>query len=345
MALKRLEELKRLVGWRSLVRWFPAPILLIGSWILASHAQSAFDARIYYEGADAWLHGTNPWNVAVSGLHFAAPPWVLPIIAPSTLLNEPRAVGIWIAIDAVAAAYIVRRSGLPWGWVLFPPLVHGTLNGNPAIASLALLLAGAGPIGVLLRPQVGYALVGERRWRALTVTAVLAIVLLAFLPWQTFLADLPTITERYVTESHGGSTGGTPLAFGVGIISVLALATVDLREAGWLATIVAVPINGWYAGAAALPVMNPFLAAGLALPVVGLPTAAMAAYAALRLVIRWAPPGGPARFLAPFVERYRPGAEPDKPAWPFHRPAPVPPGTPLLAEAPSPVEARVSPPG
>jgi len=334
------------ITWGSIVRWLPAPFILVGSAILASHAQSAFDARIYYEGANAWLHGTDPWNVAVSGLHFAAPPWVLPIIAPSTLLNESRAVGVWIALDAVAAVYIVRRSGLAWGWILFPPLVHGTLNGNPAIASLALLLAGAGPIGVLLRPQVGYALVGERRWRAVAISAVLGIALLAIIPWQTFLTDLPTITARYVTESRGGSTGGTLIAFAIGILSVLALATVDLREAGWLATIVAVPINGWYAGAAALPVMNPILAVGLSLPVVGLPTAAIAAYAALRLVIRWAPPGGPARFLAPFVERYRPDDVPDRPAWPFHRPAPVPPGAPLLAEAPSPVEARVSrPPG
>jgi len=331
------------ITWGSIVQWLPAPVLLVGSAILASHAQSGFDARIYYLGADAWLHGTDPWNAAVSGLHFAAPPWVLPLIAPSTLLDAPRAVGIWIALDAIAAAYIVRRSGLAWGWILFPPLVHGTLNGNPAIASLALLLAGAGPIGVLLRPQVGYALVGERRWRALAITAVLAIVLLAFLPWQTFLADLPTITARYQTESRGGSTGGTLLAFGIGVVSVLALATVDLREAGWLATIVAVPINGWYAGAAALPVMNPFLAAGLALPVVGLPTAAIALYAAVRLLIRWEPDTLPARFLAPFVKRYRPDDLPNRPAWPFHRPAPVPPGAPTLTEASSPTGAP--PPG
>jgi hypothetical protein len=339
--LKRLAELKRLVGWRSLVRWLPAPFLLIGSAILTSHAQSGFDAHIYYQGAVAWLHGDDPWNVAFSGLHFAAPPWVLPIIAPSTLLNEPRAVGVWIALDAVAAAYIVRRSGLAWGWILFPPLVHGTLNGNPAIASLALLLAGAGPIGVLVRPQVGYALVGERRWRAATISAVVGIALLAIIPWQAFLADLSTITARYVTESHGGSTGGTLIAFAVGIMSVLALATVDLREAGWLATIVAVPINGWYAGAAALPVMNPMLAVGLSLPVVGLPTAAIAAYAAVRVVIRWAPPGGPARFLAPLVERYRPDDVPDRPAWPFNRPAPVQAEarSPVLPGTPSPVEA------
>jgi hypothetical protein len=319
--------------------------MLVGSAILASHelanraSQLGTDAHIYYVGAMAWLHGADPWNSAYHGLHFAAPPWTLPIIAPFTLLAESQAVAVWIALDAVAAAYIVRRSGLWWGWLLFPPLVHGTLNGNPAIVSVALVLAGAGPIGVLLRPQVGYALVGERRWRAIAISAVVGIALLAVLPWHQFLADLPAITGRYVTESHGGSTGGTPIALAIGILSVLALATVDLREAGWLATIVAVPINGWYAGAAAVPLMSPILAAGLALPIVGLPTATIAVYAALRVAIRWAPGGRAARFLGPLIERYRTGAEPDRPAWPLHRPIPVQP------EAPSPAEARVSPPG
>src|SRR5665811_781735 len=102
--------------------------------------------------------------------------------------------------------------GLSWPWLLFPPLVHGTLNGNPAIVAVALLLAGAGPIGVLLRPQIGYALVGERRWLALTVSAVLGIALIAVLPLQTFLADLPAIAARYGIESGGCSTGGTPIA-------------------------------------------------------------------------------------------------------------------------------------
>ena len=151
-----------------------------------------------------------------------------------------------------------------------------------------------------------------------------------------FLADLPAITGRYVTESHGGSTGGTPIALAIGVLSVLGLATVDLREAGWLATIVAVPINGWYAGAAAVPLVSPILAAGLALPIAGLPTAAIAVYAVMRVAIRREPGGRAARFLGPLIVRYRPGAEPDRPAWPLHRPTPVHP------EAPSPAEARVS---
>jgi len=301
----------RAVPWRRLARWLPAPFMLIGTWYLVSHEldrqgyQLGIDAHIYYRGAVAWLHGSDPWNALYHGLHFAAPPWALPIIAPFTVVSESRAVAAWIALDAIAAVFIVRRAGLSWAWLLFPPLVHGTLNGNPAIVSLALLLAGAGPIGVLLRPQVGYALVGERRWRAIAIAAVLGIALLTVLPWQTFLADLPTITARYGTESKGGSTGGSPIALVVGFVSVLALATVDLREAGWLATIVAVPINGWYAGAAALPLLNPILGVGLAVPVVGVPTLTIALYVVARIVIRRAPGGWAGRILEPLVEPYR----------------------------------------
>ena len=80
--------------WRSLVYWLPAPIMLVGSAILASHelanraSQLGTDAHIYYISAMAWLHGADPWNSAYHGLHFAAPPWTLPIIAPFTLLAE-----------------------------------------------------------------------------------------------------------------------------------------------------------------------------------------------------------------------------------------------------------------
>ncbi|MHB8459435.1 MAG: hypothetical protein ACYDAK_06405 [Candidatus Limnocylindrales bacterium] len=291
----------------------PAPFILLGAWLLADHPlmhhgyQLGNDAHIYYRGAVAWLNGGDPWQAVYHGLHFAAPPWVLPLLAPFVALREPQAVALWIALDLLAAAYIVRTCGLSWAWLLFPPLVHGILNGNPAIVSLALMLGVAGPLGLLLRPQMGFALLGEARWRTLAVTALLGLVLIAVLPIATFLGDLPTIAARYAVESGGGSSGGTPMALVVGIVSVLALATVDRREAGFLATIVVVPINGWYASVAALPLVNPILAVGLALPIVGLPTATIAAYVAVRLIIRWAPTARPARLLASLVEPYRQG--------------------------------------
>jgi hypothetical protein len=314
MQMPRFDQLGRLVPW------LPLPFFVIGAAILASHeftrhaAQLGNDAHIYYRGAVAWLQGADPWSSSYHGLHFAAPPTVLPILAPFTLLPELRFVEVSIALDVVASFYVVRRSGLSWLWLLFPPLVHGTLNGNPAIVSLALLLAGAGPIGVLLRPQMGYALVGERRWHALGVLAALVIGLIAFLPVRTFLADLPAVAARYTIESGGGSTGGMPLALAIGIISIVALATIDLRAAGWLATIVAFPINGWYAGAAAIPLASPILAVGLALPIVGLPTATIATYVAVRFALRWLPTGRAARVLAPLVAPYRRVDRPSKSA-------------------------------
>lgn len=263
------------------------------------------DGHVYYSGAAAWLAGQDPWNAAYRGLHFASPPWTLVMIWPMTLRPASVAVAILIALDVVASVYLVWRSGLPLYWVLFPPLVYGTVNANPAIVALALVVAGVGPLGLLLRPQLGFALVGERRWRAIAVTAVLAVALLPILPWATYVADFATLSARYITEGFGGTTGGSVLALVVGLVAVLAIAAVDDREAGWLATIVVVPLNGWYAGAAAILFINPLLAMGLAPAVVGMPTATVAVYAMLRVSMnRW--PEGRLRWLVePFVAPYR----------------------------------------
>ena len=289
------------VRWATLARRLPIPFVIGGALFLGSrsfiyHASSlGIDAHIYYGGVQAWLSGGDPWNAAYHGLHFATVPWALPILAPFAILPESLFVVVWILLDAIAAVYLVRRSGLSWAWLAFPPVVQGILDGNPAIVGLALIVAGAAPIGLMLRPQAGFILFGERRWRAVALTLALAAVLLAVIPLGTFVRELPTIVARYAVESRGGATGGTPLALAVGIVSVLALATVDLREAGWLATIVAVPINGWYAGAAALPILNPLLAIGLSIPIVGAPVATVAIYAAVRLALR--------RFRWPWLER------------------------------------------
>ncbi len=297
-------------AWATLAPWLPAPFVVVGAVYLANsqlehHARwLGTDAHIYYRGAVAWLHGVDPWSVGYNRLHFAAPPWTLAVVAPFTFLRETRFVEAWILLDALAAAYIIWRTGLSWLWMAFPPLVHGTLDANPAIVAVALVLGGAGPVGALLRPQIGYALVGERRWRALAISLVIGVILVAILPIHTFLADLPQILARYSAESGGGATGGSPAAFVIGIVSVLVLATFDVRAAGWLATIVAVPINGWYAGAAALPVLNPILAIGLALPVVGLPTATIAMYVAIRVIVRRTPNGRLSRILTPLHAPY-----------------------------------------
>ncbi|MHB8459139.1 MAG: hypothetical protein ACYDB6_03630 [Candidatus Limnocylindrales bacterium] len=300
--------------WSQLVRWLPVPFIVGGGLYLGNrsflyHASAlGIDAHVYYSGTVAWLNGADPWGAAYHTLHYAALPWALPLIAPFTILSPAWFAALWIGLDIVASAYLVRRAGLSWAWLAFPPLIQGTLNGNPAIVTLALIVAGAAPIGLMLRPQAGYILIGERRWRAVALTILLALALVAILPLGTFLDDLPTILARYALESRGGSTGGSPIALAIGVASVLALATVDLREAGWLATIVAVPINGWYAGAAAIPIMNPLLAIGLSVPVVGLPVVTVATYAALRIALRWLPNGRLARLAGPFLRRYVPGA-------------------------------------
>ena len=289
------------VPWATLARRLPIPFVVGGALYLGSRSflfgasALGIDAHIYDRGVQAWLSGGDPWSAAYHTLHFATVPWVLPILAPFSTLPESLFVALWILLDAIAAVFLVRRSGLSWAWLAFPPLVQGILDGNPAIVGLGLIVAGAAPIGLMLRPQAGFILFGERRWWAVALTLALAAVLLAVIPLGTFLRELPTIVARYAVESRGGATGGTPLALAVGVVSVVALATIDLREAGWLATIVAVPINGWYAGAAALPILNPILAIGLSIPIVGAPVATVATYAVVRLALH--------RFRWPWLER------------------------------------------
>jgi len=281
--------------WSVASRWLPFVVMPLA--LLQPIQRTAghdfrdlgIDAHVYYHGAAAWLAGQDPWNAAFDGLHFASLPWTLPLLVPFVALPERIAAALAIGIDAVAAAYLVRRAGLPYTWLLFPPLVFGTLDGNPAIVALALIVAGAGPIGVLLRPQLGYALVGERRWRAIGVTALLVAILLPVVPWGTYLADFGAISARYVHEGGGGTTGGSTAMLVVGLVAVLGLATVSWREAGWLATVVVVPLNGWYAGAAAILFINPLLAIGFAPQIVDLPTITVVVYVMLRLLLHRRP--------------------------------------------------------
>jgi hypothetical protein len=297
--------------WRHAVRWIPFAAMAVGSAYFIGqdfrdHAgYVGIDAHVYFRGAAAWVANDNPWDAAYRYLHFASLPWTLPLIAPFTLLSERTFAALLIALDAGAAVYLVRTAGLSFIWLIFPPLVQGTLNGNPAIIALALIVAGLGPLGVLLRPQLAYGLVGERRWRAIFVTALLGVALLPFVPWGTYVADFATISARYAQEGGGGMSAGSIPALVLGLVSVLALATVSRREAGWLATIVLVPGNGWYAGAAAITFLNPILALGLSAPLIGLPTATVAVYAAARLALRWMPSLDPRWPLEALVEPYR----------------------------------------
>jgi hypothetical protein len=53
------------------------------------------DARLYYEGAAAWLAGRDPWSVSLGGVHFAGLPPTVEVFAPFTILPVDVVAVVW----------------------------------------------------------------------------------------------------------------------------------------------------------------------------------------------------------------------------------------------------------
>jgi hypothetical protein len=256
------------------------------------------DARIYYRGSELWLAGGNAWEAAAgfdgNVYHYAALPTTTVLFAPATVLPEDLFVALWLALGTVAAVWIVRvRLSLPWWWLAFPPLAEGIWSGNPGIVLLALVLSGRWWLEALAMPLKLYGavpLAAQLRWRSLGGGAVLVLASIVIAPslWQTFITNAGAITERLLAESAGGfGSNAWPLLFGVSVAAVAALALLDRVAAGWLAVPAFWPASEFHYSVLALPIMTPWLAAVLALPVRGLPALAILAYCGLRVGAAW----------------------------------------------------------
>lgn len=251
------------------------------------------DAEIYYRAGAAWLAGENPWDAyatyAGNSFHFYAAPTAAIVMAPFSVLPEEIFVPFWIAVQAAAAVFVVRRLNLPLWWLLFPPVVAGVLSGNPSLSVLALLLIPhpvAGALASMLKVYAGLPLLGERRWAAIAVSAtmVVASVVVAPMLWSIFIGDAGTQTDRLMKEANGGFSGfQDPPLFALGLVAIIVIARLDLRQAGWLAPIALWPASQFHWSTLALPVMNPLLALGLAFPVQKLPVVVIAFHAWLLL--------------------------------------------------------------
>ena len=242
--------------------WFVAIDLL---WI-ARPDVLAIDARHYQRAASAWLAGGDPWSVAESGVPYAAGPHTLLLYAPTSLLPLTVSVAIWMLVGAVAAAWVVRRLGLPLWWIAFPPLAHAVWNGNPQTLMLALLLVGH-PLASAL--AVGLKLYGAvpllARPRHLLVAALALAVTLPLVPWQQYL-DAGLGVTSHLSTAWNGSAWRLPILVPP---TLLALWILRRRGAEWLAVPAAWPATQFYYVSTALPALvgRPLLAAILALPV------------------------------------------------------------------------------
>ena len=239
------------------------------------------DARIYYRGVLAWLHGTNPWDAAVtvggSAYHYAGSPVTTVILAPAALLSEDLFTAVWLILTWAAAAWTIRRLGLPIWWLLFPPISEALFSGNPQLIVLALLLADRGWLAAIATALKVYAFIplfGESRWRAIGLAIGLNALTILVAPalWLGYIQQFGSISDRLAFESiEGFSAFYYPALLVVTVVALALLALRDRAAAGWLAVPAAWPASQLHYSTMAMPVMTPLLAFFLAIPILRLP--------------------------------------------------------------------------
>jgi hypothetical protein len=287
-----MDGLMRRLEWA--IGWLVPPVFTILTMrllleaILRTGGPIGNDARIYYRASDAWLAGTDPWLAhtanEISGwtYHFAALPPMVVLGVPLTLLPEDVAVVLVMIGMASAGVLAVWRLGLPWYYLLFPPMVESVLSANPSNLVLVLLLVGTGWLASLIKVYAVVPMAGEGWWRGILVAGAVTLATVAIWPdlWAYYLTDFVDRQAQLTIEARGGySAWGRPLLLVGTVIALLYLAVRDRRAAGWLAVPAAWPGSQLHWSTLALPVVTPWLALLLALPIRGLPAFAVMLYA------------------------------------------------------------------
>ncbi len=252
------------------------------------------DARIYYRGVVAWLHGGNPWDalvaVGANTYHYAGSPVTTVLLAPAGLLSEEAFTAVWLVLTWVAAVWTLRRLHLPIWWLLFPPISEALFSGNPQLIVLALILADRSwlaAVGTALKVYAFVPLAGEGRWRAIGLAVVVngSTMLIAPGLWARYVNLLPMISGRIEAESgQGFSAFYFPVFLGAAVVALIVLAVRNRRAAGWLAVPAIWPASQFHYSTMALPVMSPLLAVFLAIPTPRLPPQVIVVEVVRRLV-------------------------------------------------------------
>lgn len=198
------------------------------------------DARIYFRATDAWLRGEDPWASTYLGTPFAGWPPTLLLSIPFIPFGEKAAVIAWPVLDILAAAYVVRRVGLTWWWVLFPPFVAAWFPASPDLALVALVYVGGGAISALTKPYAIPAMLGVGRWVPVLAAGLCVVLSAPVLPWGTFFAHRAVIEQQLQAWSLTPTLWGTVWM----PIAVLAVISLGTRLGLLLATPVLWPVGG-----------------------------------------------------------------------------------------------------
>lgn len=263
------------------IRWARVGDVALAAWFVTisvmrlAHLATAdpfSDSTLYLRGTSAWLRGVDPWSVHMTTLYFAAaPPSLLPMV-PFALLPEPVGLGVLFVLAVAASFWTLRRLGLPWWWITWPPLVDNLWNGNPQLFLVPLLLGSAAWFAPIVKAYAVVPLIIQLRLRSIFITAMVVLVTLPFLPWGTFLARLSNTTTLLSEQSQGGMSAWF---FPVLVpFAAIALVAMGREKASWWAIPALWPSTQWYYSLMAMPAMTPLTAAILAAPVQGGPAVA-----------------------------------------------------------------------
>ncbi len=292
------------------------------------------DFRIYRNAALELSAGRDPlaafsaWNGV--DWHFAAPPTAAQLFVPAACL--PEGVGVWLFLAGTVVALLLalRRLGLPWYWIAFPPVFEGLAAANPQILVTALLVVGGTAARAAAAGLKVYAVVptvARREWRAVaTIIAMLLLsVFLSPTAWAAYVGGYGDTVARLAHESQGGVSfafaldpavlpGGAGIALvGVVVLLVLVVAIRDVHAAGWLAVPLLWPAAEYHYATFAMPIARRISTWILAVPLVptylvGLIVLAYEVVARRPSLAREAPPVGLADWL-----RSLPAARPRPP--------------------------------
>lgn len=263
------------------IRWSRVGSIALAAWFITlsvmrlnvlATADPFSDSTLYLRGTAAWLRGEDPWSVHMTTLYFAAAPTSLLPMAPFALLPEPVGLGVLFVLSLIASFWTLRRLGLPWWWITWPPLVDNLWNGNPQLFLVPLLLAPAAWLAPIVKAYAIVPLIVQFRFRAIAWTAVVGLITLPILPWGAFLSRLSQTTTLLSEQSQGGMS-----AWFVPVLVpfvVIALLVMGRRRASWWVIPALWPSTQWYYSLMAMPVLTPVTAAILAAPIQGGPAVA-----------------------------------------------------------------------
>ena len=318
------ERAAKYVGWAFqafLLGWFAWQTWMRLSLFFRLNFPIGIDARIYYRGVAAWLDGSNPWDAAVTvggaAYHYAGSPVTTILLAWSALFSEDVFTVLWLGLSLGAAVFTLHRVHLPIWWLLFPPISEALFSGNPQLVVLALILCNSSwlaAIGTGLKVYAFIPLAGEGRWRTIGLAVLLNAATFLIAPdlWFRYIDEFSQISSRLQYESiEGFSAFYFPMLLAVTVVALAILALRDRRAAGWLTVPAIWPASQLHYSTMALPVMSPFLAVFLAVPLLRLPPQIIIVEVVRRLIApsvtgyiaRHRIRGGPAGESAPTAEQ------------------------------------------